>query len=57
MYNYFICFNSNTLGTVSGYEAAWNAYRKAKELAFVMGWYVALVDAQTGEVIDDNAED
>lgn len=56
-YYFTICFNGNNLGTISGYEAAWDAYRMAKELAFRLDGYAALVDSQTGEIIDDTQED
>ena len=42
---------------VSGVEAAYNFYRKAVELADLVGGYVDLVDGQTGEVIESSNEE
>lgn len=42
---------------VSGIEAAYNFYRKAVELADLVGGYADLVDWQTGEVIETSSED
>lgn len=39
------------IATVSGCEFAYEAYRKACELAELLGKDCALVDAETGEVL------
>jgi len=43
----------NEIAQVSGCEAAYEAYRKACELAELLGMDCALVDAETGEIIAD----
>lgn len=45
------------IATVSGCEFAWETYRKACELAEMVGKDCALVDAETGEVIAHLDED
>lgn len=52
---YDIYINDNMF-TVFGTEAAYEVYSKACELGELLGAYVSLVDADTAEVLDDNAE-
>lgn len=57
---FYIYINGNNIGEVSGYEAAWDAYRKAIALCELTGAGCDLVDAETGEAIDSfgyDAED
>lgn len=54
---YYIYFNGDLLGEVSGCEAAWDAFSVACELADTLNARVDLVDGQTGEVIADNGDE
>ena len=45
------------IATVSGCEFAWEAYRKACELAVMVGKDCALIDAVTGELLAQVEED
>lgn len=57
MANYFLIFGAHS-ATISGCEAAYDAFRKACDLAEVMGdILVCLCDAETGEVVADNNDE
>ena len=49
---FYIYINGNSIGEVSGYEAAWDAYRKAIALCALTDARCDLVDGETGEAID-----
>lgn len=55
-YGYIICINDQHFN-ISGTEATWDAYRKAYAFGERVQCYVCLVDAHTGEVIDDNLDE
>ena len=52
MANFWIYINGNVIGEIHGYEAAWDAYRKAVALCGLVGAGCDIVDAETGEVIE-----
>ena len=52
MANFWIYINGNVIGEIRGYEAAWDAYRKAVALCELVGAGCDIVDAETGEVIE-----
>lgn len=52
MANFWIYINGNAIGEIRGYEAAWNAYRKAVALCELVNVGCDLIDAETGEVIE-----
>ena len=57
MANYYLTFGVYAT-TISGTEAAWDAFLKAGEVADMMGDIcVCLFDAETGEVIAHNGEE
>ena len=54
---YFIYIENRMVAEVEGYEFAWEVYRKAYELADMLGEVANLVDGETGEVIESSDED
>ena len=52
MAKFLIYINANAIGEIHGYEAAWDAYRKAVALCELVGAGCALLDAEVGEVIE-----
>ena len=57
MANYYIYIDNNLIGEVSGTECAYTAYRRACELADLLGKDCSLVWAETGEVIATTCEE
>lgn len=61
MRNYYISMFTEegwvNIGKVAGYEAAYDAFRKACELCEITWTLCCLVDDETGEVIADNREE
>ena len=47
----------NDVAEIDGYEAAYNAFRKACDFAETFGGSVALVWSETGEIVADSDED
>lgn len=57
---FYIYIDNRMAAEVEGYEFAWKVYRKAYELADLLGEVANLVDGETGEIIqssDDYDED
>ena len=54
---FYIYIENRMVAEVEGYEFAWEAYRKAYELADLLGEVANLVDGETGEVIESSDED
>ena len=54
---YFIYIENRMVAEVEGCEFAWEVYRKAYELADLLGEVANLVDGETGEVIESSDED
>ena len=54
---FYICIENRMVAEVEGYEFAWEVYRKAYELADLLGEVANLVDGETGEVIESSDED
>lgn len=54
--NYIIYIADRTF-EVGGLEAAWEAFNRAREFGEFLGHDVLLVDAKTGEIIDDNLDE
>lgn len=54
---FYIYIENRMVAEVEGYEFAWEVYRKAYELADLLGEVVNLVDGETGEVIESSDED
>lgn len=54
---YFIYIENRMVAEVEGDEFAWEVYRKAYELADLLGEVANLVDGETGEVIESSDED
>ena len=53
----YIYIETRMVAEVEGYEFAWEVYRKAYELADLLGEVANLVDGETGEVIESSDED
>ena len=53
---YFIYIENRMIAEVEGDEFAWEAYRKTRELADLLGETASLVDGETGEVIQYSDE-
>ena len=53
----YIYIENRMVAEVEGYEFAWEVYRKAYELADLLGEVANLVDGETGEVIESSDED
>lgn len=51
---YIIYINSKEVATISGCEAAYEAYRHAVAMADIAGVTADLVDGSTGEVLESN---
>ena len=54
---FYIYIENRMVAEVEGYEFAWEVYRKAYELADLLGEVANLVDGETGEVIESSYED
>ena len=54
---FYIYIENRMVAEVEGYEFAWEVYRKAYELADLLGEVANLVDGETGEVIEFSDED
>lgn len=54
---FYIYIKNRMVAEVEGYEFAWEVYRKAYELADLLGEVANLVDGETGEVIESSDED
>lgn len=54
---FYIYIENRMVAEVEGYEFAWEVYRKAYELADLLGETANLVDGETGEVIESSDED
>ena len=54
---FYIYIENRMVAEVEGYEFAWEIYRKAYELADLLGEVANLVDGETGEVIQSSDED
>ena len=54
---FYIYIENRLVSEVDGYEFAWEVYRKAYELADLLGEVANLVDGETGEVIESSDED
>ena len=54
---FYIYIENRLVAEVEGYEFAWEVYRKAYELADLLGEVANLVDGETGEVIESSDED
>ena len=54
---FYIYIENRMVAGVEGYEFAWEVYRKAYELADLLGEIANLVDGETGEVIESSDED
>ena len=54
---FYISIENRMVAEVEGYEFAWEVYRKAYELADLLGEVANLVDGETGEVIESSDED
>ena len=54
---FYIYIENRMVAEVEGYEFAWEVYRKAYELADLLGEVANLVDGETGEVIESSNED
>ena len=54
---FYIYIENRMVAEVEGYEFAWEVYRKAYELANLLGEVANLVDGETGEVIESSDED
>ena len=54
---FYIYIENRMVAEVEGYEFAWEVYRKAYELADLLGEVANLVDGGTGEVIESSDED
>ena len=54
---FYIYIENRIVAEVEGYEFAWEVYRKAYELADLLGEVANLVDGETGEVIESSDED
>ena len=54
---FYIYIENRMVAEVEGYEFAWEVYRKAYELADMIGETANLVDGETGEVIESSDED
>lgn len=54
---FYIYIENRMIAEVEGYEFAWEVYRKAYELADLLGEVANLVDGETGEVIESSDED
>ena len=54
---FYIYIENRMVAEVEGYEFAWEVYRKAYELADLLGEVANLVDGETGEVIEASDED
>ena len=52
-----IYIENRMVAEVEGYEFAWEVYRKAYELADLLGEVANLVDGETGEIIESSDED
>ena len=54
---FYIYIENRMVAEVEGYEFAWEVYRKAYEVADLLGEVANLVDGETGEVIESSDED
>ena len=54
---FYIYIENRMVAEVEGYEFAWEVYRKAYELADLLGEVANLVDGEPGEVIESSDED
>ena len=54
---FYIYIENRMVAEVEGYEFAWEVYRKAYELADLLGEVANLVDGETGEAIESSDED
>ena len=54
---FYIYIENRMVAEVEGYEFAWEVYRKAYELADLLGEVANLVDGETGEVSESSDED
>ena len=54
---FYIYIENRMVAEIEGYEFAWEVYRKAYELADLLGEVANLVDGETGEVIESSDED
>ena len=54
---FYIYIENRMVAEVEGYEFAWEVYRKAYELADLLGEVANLVDGETGEVIESSDAD
>ena len=54
---FYIYIENRMVAEVEGYQFAWEVYRKAYELADLLGEVANLVDGETGEVIESSDED
>ena len=54
---FYIYIENHMVAEVEGYEFAWEVYRKAYELADLLGEVANLVDGETGEVIESSDAD
>lgn len=54
---FYVYIENRMVAEVEGYEFAWEVYRKAYELADLLGEVANLVDGETGEVIESSDED
>ena len=54
---FYIYIENRMVAEVEGYEFAWEVYRKAYELADLLGEVANLVDGEAGEVIESSDED
>ena len=54
---FYIYIENRMVAEVEGYEFAWEVYRKAYELADLLGEVANLVDGEMGEVIESSDED
>ena len=54
---FYIYIENRMVAEVESYDFAWEVYRKAYELADLLGEVANLVDGETGEVIESSDED
>ena len=55
--NYAIYLGNNCIATIDGTEIAYEAYRKAVELADMLGICASLVWVDSGEVVDSSDDE
>lgn len=51
---YYIYLENRMITEVTGYEVAWEIYRKTCELADLLGENAYLIDGETSEIIESS---